>query len=227
MATYKFNLARIQGCPIADLLGLAMDEFGLPKTEEFGVLKHSVDGDVLFATIVRKAHQAITQVDEEKKEMVSTAVKNATVFTFAVKPSIELLEVYTGSKAAIEQVGMFFSGYLDMPTVTEEIPIDIMTACDKLRENTKRFQIVSARISDYAHNSYMIGPYTPKFLDSQHGVDFLTNYIEAVTAVNVRFVGSAGRINLKITPNACFSFSCNDEDESYVKSILRKLVCFQ
>lgn len=224
MASFRFNVARIKGCPSPEEVAQAMEEFGLPETEEYGVLNYSVTDDTLFGTIIRKTQQAIQKLDAETREITAAPVEKVTVFPFAVKPAMEHLEIYAGGNTAIEQVGMFFSSCLAFATVTEAIEVDVVSALEKLQENTQRFQLVSIRVSDYAHNSYMIGPYIPKFIDSQHGLDFLNQYLEALQSATVRFAGPSGRVNVKITPNACFSFSCSEDDEPVVKSHLRKLV---
>ena len=51
----------------------------------------------------------------------------------------------------------------------------------------------------------MSGAYAPKFLDSEHGKDFLRQHAECITSATVRFSGQAGRINATPTPKACFS----------------------
>ncbi len=52
MATFKLNIARIRGCPPPAEVAEALDEFGLPETEEFGVLNHSAAGEAVWASLV-------------------------------------------------------------------------------------------------------------------------------------------------------------------------------
>ena len=224
MATFKLNIARIRGCPPPAEVAEAMEEFGLPETEEFGVLNHSAAGEAIWATIIRKTTQAVQTLDEAARDVTSAVVEKVTVYPFAVKPSTEVLEVYAGSAASIEQVGLFLSGSLALPTVVDPIELDIPSAIEKLARNTEKFQLRSIRVSEYAHNSFMSGPYAPKFLDSQHGVDFLDEYAEFVAAASVRFAGPTGRITVSLSPKACFSYSCNEDDQPAVQSILRKLI---
>jgi hypothetical protein len=224
MASYKLNVARIRGCPAAEQLLAAMKEFGLPETEEFGVLSCSATSNDAFATIIRKTHQAIQRLDADTQELTTATVEKVTVYPFAARPTNELLEIYAGSASGIEQVGMFFSSCLALPTLTEAIELDILSAVEKLEASTQRFQLRALRISDYAHNSYMAGPYAPKFLDSQHSKDFLTEYVDSIQSALVRFQGPSGRVTVNLNPKACFSFSCNEDDQTAVLSILRKLV---
>jgi hypothetical protein len=223
MASFKLNIARIRGCPKPEEVEAALSEFGLPETEEFGVLSHSATGEAVFATIIRKTQQAVQKLDEETNEVTSTAVEKITVYPFAVRPQTEVLEIYSGPAGGIEQLGVFFSSCLAFPTLTEPVELDILSAIEKLAAETQRFQLRSARVSDYAHTSYMAGPYTPKFLDSEHGKDFLNEHAEHLQSASVKFQGPSGRVNLTLSPKTCFSFSCHEDDQPAVQSILRKL----
>ncbi|MBT3199033.1 MAG: hypothetical protein HN350_03865 [Phycisphaerales bacterium] len=224
MASFKLNIAQIKGCPPPDEVLAAMDEFGLPKIEEFGVLSCSATDKVVLATIVRKTQQAVQRLDTEAKELTAAPVEKAVAYPVAIKPASDVVEIYAGSATGIEQIGYFLSGCLAFPVVVEPIKIDIPSAIDKLVANTERCQLQRVRVSDYSHNSFMIGPYTPKFLDSQHGMDFLNEYVEAVTSASLRFAGPSGRVMVTLSQAACFSFSCSDDDLPYVQSILRKLI---
>ena len=223
MATYKLNVARIRGCPPPEEVTEAMESFGLPETEEFGVLNCSSNPQTAFGTIVRKTNQAVQRIDAETREVTAAAVEKVTVYPFSVTPKRERLEVYAGSASGIEQVGIFLSSCLAMPTVVDAIELDVVSAVEKLMKSTNRFQLRSIRVSDYAHNSFMSGPYAPKFLDSQHGIDFLNEYVDFVTTASVRFATPTGRANVSLNAKACFSFSCNEDDHPAVQLILRKL----
>ncbi len=224
MATFKLNVGHIRGCPPPAEIAAAMEEFGLPESEEFGVLEHSATAETAFATIIRRTDQTVQRLDPETQGVTTVAVEKVTLYPFAVRPAGEVLEVYAGAASSIEQVGEFFSGCLALPIVVDPIELDIASAVDKLAAATQRFQLRSIRISDYAHNSYMSGPYAPKFLDTEHGKDFLGEYADYVLAATVRFQTPGGRANVNLTPKACFSFSCGEEDQTAVLSILRKLI---
>jgi len=223
MASFKLNLATIRGCPPAKELAEAIAAYGLPENDEFGVLNHSATDEAVFATVVRKSHQTVQRLNNETGEVTAEAVEKVNVYPIGVRPKSEVLEIYAGPVGGIEQMGIFFGSCLALPTVTEAIALDIPGAVARLAKNTERFQLRSIRVSEYAHNSFMAGPYAPKFLDSQHGVDFLDEYVDFVTAASVRFQGPSGRVNVTLSTKACFGFSCNDDDQPAVQSILRKL----
>lgn len=224
MATFRLNMARIRGCPAPREVAAAMEEFGLPRDEEFGVLSASATEKSVFGTIVRKTEQAVPRLDARTREVTPQAVERAAAYPFGIRPDVEALEVYAGSSSACEQVGIFLSSCLALPVVVEAIEVDIPSAVDRLGSSTEKFQLVGVRLSEYAHNSYMAGPYAPKFLDSQHGRDFLLEYEAVVTAASVRFAAPGGRAGVHLSTKAGFRFSCAEEDQPFVQSILRKLV---
>jgi hypothetical protein len=224
MASFKLNIASIQGCPDPSEVDQALAEFGLPDTEEFGVLHHNATPDAVFATIIRKSQTAVPKLDAENREVTAAPVERVTVYPFAVQPRTERLEIYAGSASGIEQIGVFLASGLALPVVVEPLELDIPAAITYLLENTKRFQLKSVRVSEYAHNAYMSGPYAPKFLDTEHGREFLEQYADFVAGAQVRFQMPAGRANATLTPKACFSYSCNEDTQAEVQSILRKLL---
>ena len=173
MASFKLNIAQIKGCPPAGELAELIGSYGRPEGDEFGVLNHSGSEESVFATVIRRTQQAVQKLDEETGEVLSSPVEKVNVYPLGVRPDTEILEVYAGSNSGIEQMGVFFASCLALPTVTEPIPIDIVSAIEKLEHETQGFQLRSIRVGDYAHNAFMAGPYAPKFLDSQHGKDFL------------------------------------------------------
>ncbi len=224
MASFKLNIARIQGCPDPAELARRLEEFGLPESEEFGVLNHTATPETLFATIVRKTQTAMQRLDEEHAQITSAPVEKVTAYPFGLRPAGEVLEIYAGPVSGIEQVGVFFSSCLGLPTVVEPIEIDVIDSVRKLRELTKRFALASVRVSEYAHNSYMAGPYAPKFLDTEHGLEFMEEYADFLSSARVRFQGPSGRASVNLTPTSSFSFSCKEDDQPEVQSILRKLI---
>lgn len=223
MASYKLNIATVHGCPPAAQVAKAMEEFGLPEDAEFGVLNVTSTPQAVFGSVVRKTRQSLPQLDAATGEVTASAVERVTIYPFSVKPGAEILEVYAGTATAIEQVGLFLGGQLSLPTVVEPIERDVTDMVEKLSKLTERFILQSVRVNDYAHNSYMAGPYVPKFLDSDHGRDFMAEYADQVTAARVRFAGKAGRIGVTLSPKACFGYSCNEEDQALAQNLLRKL----
>lgn len=224
MASYKLNLARIQGCPPPAELSKRMEQWGMPADQEFGVLNHQATEQAVFGTVARRFEQAVQTVDPESKEVTSQAVERVNLYPFGVKPSTEVLELYGGPASGIEQMGVFFASCLALNTVVEGVELDVVAAVEKLSRNVEKFQLRSVRVKDYAHNSYMAGPYAPKFLDSQHGLDFFQEYADQVVSAAVAFAGPSGRVTATLTPRACLNFSCHEDDQSAVQSILRKLL---
>ncbi len=225
MASFKLNMAIIDNCPAAKELAGAIEEYGLPETEEFGVLNCTAGDQAVYATIIRKTHQAIQRLDAETGDLATTSVEKVTVLPVGIFPSRGILEVYEGPAGTIDQVAGFLATGLAMPTVVNTIDLDIPAAIEKLQKNTNRFQLKSIRVSEYAHNSYMIGPYAPKFLDTESGMDFLRNYADFTTSASVKFQGPAGLVTVTLSPKACFRYSLsNEDDKPHVQTLLRKLI---
>ena len=224
MASFKLNIARIRGCPDPRRLGQALEAFGLPDDQEYGVLHFAVSGSLASATVIRKTQTAVQRLDSETREVTAAPVERVTLYPLAVRPQQELLEIYAGSASAIEQVGVFFSGCLGLSTVVDPIELDLLAALDKLAGATERFQLRTVRVSDYSHNAYMTGPYAPRFLDTEHGKEFLEEYGPAATSASVRFRGPTGPATVSLCGLACFTFSCRDDDQPAIQAILRKLI---
>ena len=91
-------------------------------------------------------------------------------------------------------------------------------------KETSKFQLRAVRASDYAANSYMIGTYAPKFMDTDHGLKFMEDYAEGLKSVQVRFAGPSARVTATLTPSACFGYSCDEDDQPEVQQVLRRLV---
>jgi hypothetical protein len=224
MATFKLNIGEIRQCPPPADIDAAMAEFGLPEGEPFGVLSHSATDKAAFATIARRTQQTVQTLDEASLEITSSLVEKVTVYPIAIYPSQHRLETYAGTVTGIDQVAGFLASSLALPTVVDAIDIDIPAAIEKLAGLCPKFRLVSVRVRDYAHNSYMAGPYAPKFLDSQHGVDFLNHHLDAIASARVDFFAETGKASITLSPKAAFSFSCNEDDETQVQSILRQLI---
>lgn len=224
MASFRLNFARIRGCCPPGQLVEAMLEFGLPETEEFGVMDAGSNGPAAYGTVLRKTQQAVQRLDPDSRQVVTQAVEKVALLPFAVRPDTEILEIYAGPASSIEQFGVFFGSCLALPTLVEPIEVDVPAAIDKIMNNTERPQLKSVRVKEYAHNSFMSGPYAPKFLDTQHGKDFLEEYAEFASQARLRFKAPSGFASVNITPKASFSYSCSEDDQPVVQTILRKLI---
>jgi len=223
MATFRLNAARIRGCPPPAKVAAALSAFGLGD-DEFGVLDSAAAAAAVFATVIRRVNQTVQRIDTQTKELAAETVEKVQVYPFGLYPSQELLEVYAGSATALEQLAGFLAGPLGLPVAVEPIELDVLAAVEKLAGETQRFQLRSTRLTEYAHSSYVAGPYAPKFMDSEHGREFMERNASAVVSAAVRFAGQSGRVNAHISAKACFSFACAEEDRHAVQAILRKLL---
>ncbi len=225
MASFKMNLATLDNCPSTTQLVEAMDKYGIPEDGEFAVLDCIGNDDVARATIVYRGSQAVNALDEEAGEVVARAVEKATKYPIAIFPGRGVLEIYEGTASGFDHIAAFFASELALPIVVTPIEIDIPAVIEKLQTQVNKFQLRGAKINDYAHSSYMSGPYTPKFLDSASGLEFIQEYVEQLASASVKFRGDHGLVSVSLASKACFSYSVKDEDDKpAVQAILRKLI---
>ncbi len=224
MATYKINIATCRGLDKPAAMVKAMEEYGLAEGQEMGVLHASEAGNAAFGTLVRRTNLTVQRLDVKTRQVVSDQVEKVALIPFGAFPQAEQIEVYAGSAATIKEVEAFLAGALTMAVVVDAIELDVLASVQKLIKTVQKFQLRAARASDYAASSYMMGPYAPKFMDTEHGLKFLDEYAEGIKTVQVRFAAPAGRATATLSPNACFSFSCHENDQPHVQDVLRKLV---
>lgn len=224
MATFRLNIARLDNCPPPADVAAAMEDFGLRDDEPFGVLHCTATEKAVLGTVVHRTAQDVQQLDEETGEVTSRSVNKVNVYPLGIFPAAGRIETYGGPASGLDRIAEFLASGLALPTVLTEIELDVVDAIDKLFRSTNKFQLKSIRISEYAHSSYVCGPYAPKFLDTEHGRDFLTEYADFVTAAGCRFQGEHGRVTVNLKPKANYGYSLSNEDDNpAVQSILRKL----
>jgi len=224
LASFKINFATCRGLPTPDEIVTALEEFGLAESEEIGVLHASSAPGAAFGTLVRRTNLAVQKLEPKTRQLLTEQVERVALIPFGAFTKAERLEVYSGSASNVTEVGAFFGSGLAMAVVTDPIELDLLSVVEKLIESTEKFQLRSVRVSDYAANSYMIGTYAPKFMDTDHGLQFLEKHLEVLKTVQVRFAGPSGRATATLTPNACFGYSCHEDDQPAIQQILRRLV---
>ena len=236
MPSYQLHLASIAGVDDGPSLIAAVKEYAAGQTavvDNYVVL--SVDGgeravtmDLAYCTakkitILRPSSGDKSTSKSPDLGMDVGQVGVAVPLTIAICTSAGRLKTCGPGVRSLEMANEFLAGALAWPVLSNPIAVDIEKAIDHLVANTERTMIRAASVSDYSHNSYMIGGYAPKFLDSQHGLDFAHEYIEAMTSVSVQFAGPTGKVSVKLTGSASFSFSCQEDDRPYVEGMLTKL----
>ncbi len=224
MATFRMNIANLDNCPPPADVVAAMEDFGLSDDEPFGVLNCTASETAVLGTVVHRTAQDVQQLDEDTGEVTSRSVSKVNVYPLGIFPAAGRIETYGGPASGLDRIAEFLASGLALPTVLTQIELDVVDAIDKLYRSTSKFQLKSIRISEYAHSSYVCGPYAPKFLDTEHGRDFLAEYADFVTAANCRFQGEHGRVTVNLKPKANYGYSLSNEDDNpAVQSILRKL----
>jgi hypothetical protein len=221
---YKINFATVKGLPSLDELDKMIVDYGMPEDSVFGVLGGVRSDSSLGTNIVRKTTKRVSTIDPATKEMTDKDVEKAELIAF--RTTSEQLEVYTGGKVAIEQVGVFLSSCLGLATVVEMIELDLLAIVKHL-ESQKSFKIKRVSVSDFPADSYTIGAYGPAFSDPVVAQDFLTKYEGVAKSVIVTWRGPTGKVSVTLRPNGCISYSCKEDDKAAMVAVLRGLVQFQ
>ena len=224
MASFKINFATCKGLGEPKEIVSAMEEFGLAEGEPIGVLHATESPAAAFGTLVRRTDLAVQTIDPKTHEVLTETVERATLLPFGAFSKAGRLEVYTGGVSALQDVGEFLAGALGMAVVTDPIELDLQSAVERMMKSVSKFQLRAVRVTDYAASSYMIGPYAPKFMDTDHGLKFMQEYAEVLKTVELRFSGPSARVSTTLRPNGCFNYSCQDDDQPKVQQILRKLI---
>jgi len=235
MPSFQIHIASI-ALDNPDILVQRLDQFikrqgdALSTNSEFVVLKyHRAEGSptvrIELARRIPCNLQTIASGPGGNLHLTATPAARAVASTVLINTAAERIETYgPGAKSLDHAAEGFLINELGIPVLWERMKVDISEAIDKLAADVERLRIVRTGIGDYSHNSYMIGPYSPKFLDSQHGLDFTQEYIEGVKTVRVKFAGPSGPVSLSVKPVSSFSGSIKDDDDlAYVQSICRKL----
>jgi hypothetical protein len=233
MAAYKLNIASIAcGMTTAEAITAALVLRGVPDDHDLGVTKVNlrVDNDQLqkgsiFATMVEHRSRTIQEWDDKGDETHSRVVEDVKVYPFMIDPGRAILETYAGTKKTIELMATLLAGHCSLPVDVGALPLDVLTSVKKLEERTSKFQILTAKVKDYAHSSYMAGGYGPKFIDSTHGAEFIAEYVEQLAAAKVRFALPGGWCTVTLNGTACFSYTVKDEgDQEAAMNVLRGLL---
>ena len=224
MASFQMNIGSLDHCPPPAKVVEAMKEFGLPDGGEFGVLSHVGNDSIVQAIVIRRDRKVLKTLDGETHEVAETPVDCVVQIPVGLFPRRSRIETYDGGVTGIELMGAFLGSALALPAVVNPLELDVLAMVRRIMETTERFQLRSARLREYAANSYVSGSYAPKFLDTQSGLDFLEEHAEYVDNAVVRFQAPGGRATVTVSPKACFRFSvANEDDKPAVQQLLRKL----
>jgi hypothetical protein len=209
----------------------AMEAFGLAPTEDVGVWGgQGRSPKRLTATLAirsrRKYSRPKPAADGPSSDLAcdleTVEVEHTELVEFALWPADERLEVY-GTISQFERVAEFIQFGLQAGTQSSVLVGDLNTMVDRALEMLDRAALLSARVTELARTSYMIGPYAPKFLDTDHGREFLAEYAESASTAVIRFAGPSKRACLTLSGAGAVSFTCDADDVDEVTEQVRAL----
>jgi hypothetical protein len=222
--SYTFNIAQIAGLPVPKKLDAAIERFGLPDDGLFGVIDHQVTRDLVAATVIFRVSQTVQRMDRKAGGVVLAEIDKVVVYPVTMNPVKGAIEIRAGSANGLARMQDFLTQCLNTEVTVEPIELDIQAAVRKLNSQTERFLVRSVRIAHFAPKSYMSGPYSPRFKDSDHGLDFIDSHPDGITGARVSFAASSGMVSLQLNTKSCFKYSCHEDDSSTIQSMLRKII---
>ncbi len=234
MASFKYNIARIRGggpksgCQINGLAD-AMKKWGLAHDEPYGVKYVTANkaegkaGQNIAGVLICRESKTI-HTETEDGEITDRPVETAAEFPFNLSTAIGTLEFHAGTAAIFERFAFFLTDCLKFRAIVDVIEVDLLAAVEALIKTVPKLIIRSARVSDFAANSYCNGVYTPKFMSTTHGLEFMAEHSADLQAVTVRWAGRVKRVNVTLGPNGCNSYSCDEDDIQHVRSVLKELI---
>lgn len=220
--SYQINVADCKGLPPADDVLALMQEYGAPEQDEYRILYATqVEADV-YARVARMQRRSVTILndDNEFEEIPLELARQIELHLVAG----DLLFTTTGGHASLAEAGILLGSCLGLATVVEPWTIDLQTVAEHMLTDLARCQLCTVNVGEYSHNSYMTGPYRPRFLDSHHGREFLEEYGDAAKDVRIRWRGDCGRASATIRPNGCVTYSCHEDDQSNIERRLLGLL---
>lgn len=224
MDPHTLNIARVTGLPSLKALGSAFAIFGVPADGLFGVINPTTSRDFVSATLIFRCSQTVRRIEPTTAAVVTAEIDKVAVYPFTVYPAKGVIEVRAGGINGLSRIQDFLTACLSTAVIVEPVELDISIAARKLNSQTERFLVRSVRVAHFAAKSHMSGPYSPRFTDSDFGMDFIDAHADSITTANVRFAASAGTVALTLNSRSCFKYSCNEDDSISVQNILRRLV---
>ncbi|MFW6125435.1 MAG: hypothetical protein ACOC46_04735 [Pirellulales bacterium] len=220
MPQHQLNIARLHGAPevVAGVEKL-LDDYH--QEGEYAMLPGRTMLPVVRGTLVVRTSQQIQKLNEAKGELYTEPVDKAGTIPFALFSNAQRLETYGGAASGIEHVATFLAGCLNLPTRVETIRLDLVEMVHAMRNELDRFRLVGATITNYAHNSYVIGRYAAKFADTEQGLKLLSEHADEVASISVKFGGGDDKVTARVSPNATIQYTCGDDARFEAARLLR------
>lgn len=223
--SYQINLADVRGYPQADELARLMRQYGAPEREEYRVVDVRNDCSTVWATIARMHTRNVTILSDDSGEFEETSIQLAKRLDLRASTITDTLVTSCGGRSSLDEAAVFLGSCLALPTVVEPWILDVQAVVETMLDTLPRCQLRTVNVGEYCHNSYMAGPYRPRFLDSSHGREFVEAYGEAVKEARLRWAGEAGWVSATIRPNGSITYTCGEEEANAVDRRLLD-ICF-
>ncbi len=223
MGSYRLNLGTCKGLPEPAKLAAAMETLRPKDGEdnyELAVTRAVHAGEAVLADLLVRKTRTVRKWDAAKGEMTEHPVESDSVMTVRLHPALDLVSTYAGGARTITDVHVLLASELCLPVVTDVVKLDLLSAVRELQRRVNRFTLVQVKHTEFASDSYTSGPFAPRFIDTQHGLDFLEEQEAGIEAAVVTFAGPSKRVRVTIRQEVGFAYSCHDDDQAAVQKIL-------
>jgi hypothetical protein len=224
MPPFKLNVARIQGLPAAKDLARALTRGDTASDDRFRLISCEESIGSVTATVVYRTREEVCQLGSDGHSLKTGVVDRVFPYPLQITPGKERMEVYAGSANGIRRIQEFLTARLQAPVLAEAAELDVARAVAKLSGRLERFMLQSVRLEGYSPKSYMSGVFCPRFADSEHGIEFLSEHSDAAVLAHIRFAGANGLVSATISRKACFVYSCDHDDREFVRSVFQRLI---
>jgi hypothetical protein len=244
MAQHKLNVSAIGNCPTINELFAAFEVWGRPENESFGIIELERYKDLkVTATLCATKDRTVKRIDKKTGEMVETLVSTTTLIPFSITypqdgSKVGRIETYAGSHGSIGTVWSFLkravegqtetsTTKIEKPIIIKDITTDLIGFLRKLQDRYSRSggaHLVGCKVSGYEHAEKVVGVYTPRFINSGEGEEFVQKHIDNIKSINVRWQGTEKKIVLTIHPNSSFALSAPEDEEDVLQYDISELI---
>ncbi len=230
MAAFKLNIGWLRGTPEIAKIHQAMGDFGCPNDEPDGLIDVGIktDSTAVWGTWVTATQAVIKKLNRKDRMVEDKEVDKDLVYPFMIRqvePGIAVVETFAGSIKTLERLNDFLAARLAVTCEQQMLPIDLISFYNKVKAEQPKASLKSAKVSTYAANSKVAGPYSPKFLNSEEGIAFIEEVADEalVKSIQIVYPGPSGKVSISVSPDGGISFSCKQDDAATVRSDIRRL----
>lgn len=226
MASYKLNFGLLR-FPGVDELSEALEGFGIPEDASVGVLAYERQDKLVLATVCRRKAKKIRSMDRKKRRLREGEVNSYDEVPLRLEDGKNpMIRTYAGSGASLKAASEILEEISGKPAEIEPLTVDLVGNIITLSKAVECFTLGQVKLSEHWMDSQTGGPYLPKFLSTEHGLELVDgedSFRKAVVEAAVSWRYGKRKVKVKLCGTASFAFSCKDEDREAVVKLLESI----